>query len=99
MLADWALDRQARKHGLRIAELTGCPMEPYEELLYCLRHVDVSVLKKAESDANVSSDPTLTNVLTKFISFLIYRERTGGMEDSVSLAAHLSFSTLVRNGY
>ena len=56
MLADWALDRQARKHGLRIAELTGCPMEPYEDLLYCLRHVDVAVLKRAESDANVRSN-------------------------------------------
>jgi len=54
MLADWALDRQARKHGLRIAELTGCPMEPYSAQLECLRNVDVEVLVRAESQANVS---------------------------------------------
>ena len=58
MLADWALDRQARKHGLRIAELTGCPMEPYSAQLDCLRNVDVEVLVRAESQANVSYDIT-----------------------------------------
>jgi carboxylesterase type B len=37
MLAQWALDRDSRKHGLRIADR---PLEPYEDLLHCLRTID-----------------------------------------------------------
>ena len=38
MLSAWALDRNPRKTGLRVAELAKCPLEPYEDLLYCLRN-------------------------------------------------------------
>jgi hypothetical protein len=40
MLAQWALDRDSRKHGLRIAEIAGCPLDPYEDLLHCLHTID-----------------------------------------------------------
>jgi hypothetical protein len=53
MLADWALDRDARRHGLRIAELAGCPLEPENELVQCLRTVDAQTLLRAEGRANV----------------------------------------------
>jgi len=52
MLADWALDRDARRHGLRIAELAGCPLEPENELVQCLRTVDAQTLLRAEGRAN-----------------------------------------------
>ena len=40
MLSAWALDRNPRKTGLRVAELAKCPLEPYEDLLCCLRNKD-----------------------------------------------------------
>uniref|UniRef100_A0A0P6FL30 Carboxylic ester hydrolase n=1 Tax=Daphnia magna TaxID=35525 RepID=A0A0P6FL30_9CRUS len=49
MLTDWALDRNASKHGYRIAELTGCPLEPYADLLHCLRTIDPLELRRAQS--------------------------------------------------
>ncbi|KZS07855.1 Carboxylic ester hydrolase [Daphnia magna] len=49
MLADWAVDRNSTKHGYVIAELAGCPLEPYEELLHCLRSIDVITLQNAQS--------------------------------------------------
>jgi len=48
MLTDWALDRNATKHGYRIAELAGCPLDPYEALLHCLRSIDPVVLRRAQ---------------------------------------------------
>lgn len=48
MLAEWALDRHPRKTGLRIAEFAECPLEPYEELLYCLRNMDEVELRRAQ---------------------------------------------------
>ncbi|EFX79248.1 hypothetical protein DAPPUDRAFT_225204 [Daphnia pulex] len=50
MLTDWALDRNATKHGYRIAELAGCPLEPYAELLHCLRSIDPVALRRAQGD-------------------------------------------------
>jgi hypothetical protein len=54
MLTDWALDRNATKHGLRIAELAGCPLEPYADLLHCLRSIDPVDLRRAQGDYSVS---------------------------------------------
>ncbi len=57
MLTDWALDRKAREHGLRITELAGCPLEPYDGpngTLHCLRTIDAETLLRAEREANVS---------------------------------------------
>ncbi|XP_046648524.1 bile salt-activated lipase-like [Daphnia pulicaria] len=48
MLADWAVDRNSTKHGYVIAELAGCPLEPYADLLHCLRSVDVKTLRDAQ---------------------------------------------------
>ena len=73
MLTDWALDRNATKHGLRIAELAGCPLEPYSELLHCLRSIDPVVLRRAQGDYSVSSpiqnkyDYCAMNVILKLI--------------------------------
>ena len=52
-LADWALDRDGRRHGLRIAELAGCPVANQTELVHCLRTVDAPTLLRAEGRANV----------------------------------------------
>jgi len=55
MLTDWALDRKAREHGLRITELAGCPLEPYDGpngTLHCLRTIDAETLLRAEREAN-----------------------------------------------
>lgn len=54
MLTDWALDRDARKHGLRIAELANCPLEPYADLLHCLRSMDAIELRRAQGAFSVS---------------------------------------------
>ena len=53
MLAEWALDRHPRKTGLRIAEFAECPLEPYEELLYCLRNMDEVELRRAQQKYSV----------------------------------------------
>lgn len=55
MLAEWALDRHPRKTGLRIAELAECPLEPYKELLYCLRNMDEVELRRAQQKYSVQS--------------------------------------------
>jgi Carboxylesterase family len=52
-LADWALDRDGRKHGLRIAELAGCPLANQTELVHCLRTIDAKILLRAVDHANV----------------------------------------------
>jgi len=48
MLTDWALDRKGRESGLIIAKYAGCPLEPYRDLLECLRTVDVPTLRNAQ---------------------------------------------------
>ena len=53
MLTDWALDRNASKHGMRIAELAGCPLDPYPDLLHCLRTIDPIALRSAQGDFSV----------------------------------------------
>lgn len=40
MFSEWAIDRHPKETGLRIAEFADCPLEPYEDLLYCLRNID-----------------------------------------------------------
>jgi len=52
VLAGWALDREpedSEKPSRRIAELAGCPLEPYELLLNCLRNVPAKNLVSAYS--------------------------------------------------
>ena len=49
VLAEWAIDRDGRGKAasLTIAEYAGCPLEPYENLLECVRTVDSQVLCEA----------------------------------------------------
>ena len=49
VLAEWALDRDGRGKAasLQIAELAGCPLEPYEELLTCVQNVNATSLTEA----------------------------------------------------
>ena len=54
MLTDWALDRKGRESGLIIAKYAGCPLEPYRDLLECLRTVDVQTLRQAQRRLSVS---------------------------------------------
>lgn len=63
MLADWALDRNASKHGYRIAELTGCPLEPYADLLHCLRTIDAVELRRAQGTFSVSTFSALYEIV------------------------------------
>ena len=54
MLTDWAVDRNYTKHGMRIAELAGCPLDPYADLLHCLRSIDSIDLRNAQIAFSVS---------------------------------------------
>lgn len=49
VLAEWAVDRDGRgkKASTRVAEIAGCPLEPYSELLNCVRHLDAQNLTDA----------------------------------------------------
>jgi hypothetical protein len=49
VLAEWALDRDGRGKAasLKIAEIAGCPLEPYQDLLTCVQNVDAKVLTQA----------------------------------------------------
>ena len=49
VLAEWALDRNGRgKAGsLQIAQIAGCPLEPYQALLSCVQNLDPAVLTDA----------------------------------------------------
>jgi len=52
VLAEWALDRDpqvAEKPCRRVAELAGCPLEPYEDLIHCLRNIPAHKIVKAFS--------------------------------------------------
>lgn len=65
MLADWAVDRNSTKHGYLIAELAGCPLEPYADLLHCLRSIDVRTLTDAQLEFMVFS------LLFRVVIFLV----------------------------
>jgi acetylcholinesterase len=69
MLTDWALDRNATKHGYRIAELAGCPLEPYADLLHCLRSIDPVALRRAQGDYSVGF--TFENIYDYLAIFII----------------------------
>ena len=58
MLSDWALDRNASAHGYRIAELAGCPLTPYQDLLYCLRNAEPTTLSTAQKQFEVNTATT-----------------------------------------
>jgi len=49
VLAEWAIDRDGRgkKASYRIAELAGCPLEPYDALLKCVRNMNADYLTSA----------------------------------------------------
>ena len=53
ILAEWALDRNPRPTGLTIAEYAGCPLEPYSDLLDCLRNVPAQILLDAQGRQSV----------------------------------------------
>jgi hypothetical protein len=46
---EWAIDRDGRgkKASMRIAELAGCPLEPYDKLLSCVRNMNGEYLTSA----------------------------------------------------
>ena len=58
VLAEWALDRDGRgkEASLKIAEIAGCPVEPYQDLLTCVQNVDAKVLTQAYLQYAVSSN-------------------------------------------
>jgi hypothetical protein len=39
---------------LKIAELAGCPLEPYEDLLNCVQTIDAELLSAAMKEYTVS---------------------------------------------
>jgi len=50
VLAEWALDRDpkvAEQPCRRVAELAGCPLEPYSDLIHCLRNIPARKIVKA----------------------------------------------------
>jgi len=53
ILAEWAFDRNPRPTGLTIAEYAGCPLEPYSDLLDCLRNVSPRLLLDAQAKLSV----------------------------------------------
>ncbi|XP_046631305.1 cholinesterase 1-like isoform X3 [Daphnia pulicaria] len=52
VLAEWALDRDGRGKvaSVKIAEIAGCPVEPYQDMLTCVQNVDAKVLTQAYMD-------------------------------------------------
>jgi len=50
ILAPWALDRKPVEAARRIAEIAGCPLEPYLSLLECLRLIDAKNITNAYFD-------------------------------------------------
>ena len=49
VLAEWAVDRDGRgkKASTRVAEIAGCPLEPYPALLSCVQNIDATNLTLA----------------------------------------------------
>ena len=56
VLAEWAVDRdgQGKKGSIRVAELAGCPIESYPELLSCVQNLDATDLTLAYGVYRVS---------------------------------------------
>lgn len=65
VLAEWALDRNGRgkEASLKIAEMSGCPVEPYEDLLTCVRNVDAEIITRAYQDYSVRFQTFYYNLL------------------------------------
>lgn len=82
MLTEWALDRNTTKHGYRIAELAGCPLEPYADLLHCLRSIDQLVLRNAQKAFSVRGFflACMINDFYRISKFYMYRKKTKKME-------------------
>lgn len=68
VLAEWALDREGRGKAasLKIAEMAGCPVEPYQEMLTCVQNVDAKILTQAYLDYAVSKNHTSIASIAKF---------------------------------
>ena len=76
MLTDWALDRDSKKTGVKITEYAGCGVfeqVPYEELLHCLRTVDVKTLKDAQRKYSVRFFSHFLLLTTIKYHFFIYQ--------------------------
>jgi hypothetical protein len=56
VLAEWAIDRDGRgkEASLKIAEIAGCPLEPYQDLLTCVQNIDAKNLTQAYFQYSVS---------------------------------------------
>ena len=69
VLAEWALDRDGRgkEASLKIAEMSGCPVEPYEDLLTCVQNVDDEILTQAYQDYSVCNHVFVSNKI--FVNF------------------------------
>jgi len=99
-LPEWALDRDpkvAEEPCRRIAELAGCPLEPYKDLLHCLRNIPAEELTAAFAAFVVFH--RLINFTTLNYTDLLYsingrRMKTGTMAVWASVAAIRSFKQL-----
>ncbi len=56
VLAEWAVDRDGRgkKASTRVAELAGCPLDPYDAMLKCVQNLDATNLTLAYGMYRVS---------------------------------------------
>lgn len=79
MLTEWALDRNTTKHGYRIAELAGCPLAPYEDLLHCLRSIDAIALRNAQKAFSVRVFFIRRKEISR-INWYLFRKKTRKME-------------------
>jgi carboxylesterase type B len=46
-LAPWAIDRDQVGNARKVADIAGCPLDPYEQLLDCLRNIPSDELMRA----------------------------------------------------
>ena len=69
VLAEWALDRDGRGKAasLQIAEIAGCPVTPYAQLLDCVRNVDPAVLTDAYQQYSVRFNNIKCKLFNLFI--------------------------------
>ena len=66
VLAEWALTQNMEsieEPCKKFAEFTGCPLEPYEDLLHCLRNIPAENLIKAYRQFKVFSILCLNHLL------------------------------------
>jgi len=63
LVIEWAIDRDGRgkKASMRIAELAGCPLEPYDKLLNCVRNMNGEYLTSAYKYYQVRNNFHLQN--------------------------------------